>query len=75
MTLDAVLFAFGQQDKPLLEAQQRMLGPTADLMAGRPILLETDGAPIAARRLLDHLIRQEQAQAGLASATPEAGAA
>ncbi len=75
MTLDAVLFAFGQQDKPLLEAQQRMLGPTADLMAGRPILLETDGAPIAARRLLDHLIRQEQAQAGLANATPEAGAA
>jgi vanillate O-demethylase monooxygenase subunit len=61
-TIDGLMYAFGQQDKPLLEAQQQMLGPTSDLMSGNPILLETDAAPLAARRLLDQLIRQEQAE-------------
>ncbi len=56
----AVLFAFGEQDEPMLEAQQAALGQTADLMAGKPVLLKTDAAPLAARRLLEQMIERER---------------
>ena len=51
--------AFVNEDKPMLEAQQRMIG-TADLMTLNPVLLRTDNAAVRVRRTLGELIRTEQ---------------
>lgn len=53
-----IKLAFEQQDKPIIEAQQRMMG-TPDLFSLRPVLLETDAATVRARRALDRLRRAE----------------
>ena len=52
--------AFRHQDEPMIEAAQRNMGATADLESLEPILLRTDGAPVAARRVLQRLIAEEQ---------------
>jgi phenylpropionate dioxygenase-like ring-hydroxylating dioxygenase large terminal subunit len=57
----SVLYAFGEQDEPMLEAQQAALGQSADLMGGKPVLLKTDAAPLAARRFLEEMIKRERA--------------
>ncbi len=51
---------FGQQDKPMLEAQQRSIGE-ADVMSLRPVLLPTDAGAIRARRVLAAKIAAEAA--------------
>ncbi len=56
-----VTFAFAQQDEPMLEAQQASLGNTGDIMAAKPVLLKTDAAPMAARRMLEELMEKEAA--------------
>jgi phenylpropionate dioxygenase-like ring-hydroxylating dioxygenase large terminal subunit len=55
--------AFREQDAPMIEAQQRALGATSDLMSLKPVLLATDSAPVRARRKLAQLIEAEQRRA------------
>jgi len=51
---------FAEQDKPMLEAQQRMIGD-ADIMALGPALMATDAGPVRVRRVLESLLHAEQA--------------
>ena len=51
--------AFGNEDRPIIEAQQENLGKQTDILAMRPFLLAPDGAPVLARKLLDQLIAKE----------------
>ncbi|MEO0033567.1 MAG: hypothetical protein RIS94_3325 [Pseudomonadota bacterium] len=53
--------AFHNEDEPMIEAQQAMMGSETDIMALDPVLLKSDGAPVAARRALYALIAREQA--------------
>ena len=48
---------FAEQDKPMLEAQQRMIGD-ADIMDLGPALMATDAGPVRIRRVLEGLIRE-----------------
>lgn len=57
-------FAFSQQDKPMLEAQQRRIGDAA-FWSLKPIMLAGDAGAVRARRKLDALIAAE----GAATAT------
>jgi vanillate O-demethylase monooxygenase subunit len=51
---------FHEQDKPMLEAVQRMMG-TTDLDALKPVLLPSDAAAVRVRRLMQSLIDTEAA--------------
>lgn len=53
--------AFRAQDEPMIEAVQARMGPTSDLESLRPLLLSSDGPPVAARRRLSQLIAEENA--------------
>jgi phenylpropionate dioxygenase-like ring-hydroxylating dioxygenase large terminal subunit len=53
---------FGLQDKPMIEAVHANMG-TADLMALKPVLLASDVGVMQVRRLLQQLVRGEQAAA------------
>jgi phenylpropionate dioxygenase-like ring-hydroxylating dioxygenase large terminal subunit len=55
--------AFREQDEPMIEAVQSRMGSISDLDLLRPVLLTTDPAPVAARRLLAKLIAQEADEA------------
>jgi phenylpropionate dioxygenase-like ring-hydroxylating dioxygenase large terminal subunit len=54
----AALFAFQQQDKPVIEAQQSRLGDQ-DFWAMKPVVLPTDAAAVLVRRQLAKLIASE----------------
>lgn len=56
---DTVLGAFIDEDKPMIEAQQKLMG-TPDLMSLNPILLKTDNAAIRVRRQLSRMMAEEQ---------------
>lgn len=58
-------FAFTQQDKPMLEAQQRRIG-SAEFWSLKPVMLAGDAGAVRARRRLDALIAAE----GAAAAAP-----
>lgn len=63
--IDAVVLgllenAFRNEDEPMIEAQQKRMGATSDLMSLQPVLLKTDGAPVSARRILTRLIENEE---------------
>jgi hypothetical protein len=47
-----------EQDKPMVEAQQRKLG-TRELMSLNPVLLQPDAAAVRARRVMDELLKQQ----------------
>ena len=54
---DEILFgiienAFHNEDEPMIAAQQSRMGQETDIMALDPVLLKSDGAPVAARRKL-----------------------
>lgn len=49
---------FGEQDKPMLEPQQRSIGD-ADVMSLKPVLLPTDAGAVRARRVLASKIAAE----------------
>jgi phenylpropionate dioxygenase-like ring-hydroxylating dioxygenase large terminal subunit len=51
--------AFNEEDKPIIEAQQRNLG-TRDLMSLRPVLLSSDAGAIRIRRVLAKCIEGER---------------
>jgi vanillate O-demethylase monooxygenase subunit len=58
---------FNEQDKPMLEAVQQMMG-TTDLMGLRPVFLSADKAAVRARKLLaDRLAHERQEQHGNAA--------
>ncbi|HMN43033.1 MAG TPA: aromatic ring-hydroxylating dioxygenase subunit alpha [Povalibacter sp.] len=59
--LHGINLAFNQEDKPMIEAQQAMMG-TTDLWSLKPVLLAGDAAPVQARRVLARLIESERAQ-------------
>ena len=50
---------FGEQDKPILEAQQRRVA-NRDLMALHPVILPTDAGGVRARRILAQKIAREK---------------
>jgi phenylpropionate dioxygenase-like ring-hydroxylating dioxygenase large terminal subunit len=52
--------AFVDEDKPMIEAVQRVMGDETDLLARRPIMLRGDGGVGRARRVLRQLIGREQ---------------
>nr|WP_173276925.1 MULTISPECIES: aromatic ring-hydroxylating dioxygenase subunit alpha [unclassified Sphingomonas]AJW29591.1 Vanillate O-demethylase oxygenase subunit [Sphingomonas sp. JE1] len=54
--------AFGGEDKPMIEAQQKMVG-NVDLMALRPVILPSDKPAVMVRRRLAQLIAEEQRNA------------
>jgi vanillate O-demethylase monooxygenase subunit len=58
---------FGSQDRPMIEAQQKMIGDV-DLMSLHPVVLPTDRASVLVRRRLAQLIAREQSPA--AHSTP-----
>ncbi len=53
--------AFSTEDKPMIEAQQKMIG-SCDLMTLRPALLPIDQASVRARRILEKRIDAERPQ-------------
>lgn len=54
----ALRHAFENEDKPMIEAQQRRIGER-DFWNLKPLLLKTDAAAVLARRKLELLIAQE----------------
>ncbi len=50
--------AFTTEDKPMIEAQQEMMG-TTDFWSLKPALLQGDAAAVQARRTLARLIEAE----------------
>lgn len=61
---------FGEQDRPMIEAQQRLIG-NVDLMSLRPSVLPTDKATVLMRRRLAQLIAREQRDHAAASSEAE----
>lgn len=57
---------FTNEDLPMLEAQQKMMGD-ADFWSLKPVLLAGDAGAVRARRLLDKMIAAEQASAAPAA--------
>jgi vanillate O-demethylase monooxygenase subunit len=58
---------FTTEDIPMIEAQQRNLGKTADILALRPVTLEPDTPAVRARMILADLIRREAAEGSAAA--------
>jgi vanillate O-demethylase monooxygenase subunit len=52
--------AFHHQDEPMIEAVQERMGRVTDINLLNPVLLQTDAAPVAARRMLARMIADEQ---------------
>lgn len=61
--LETLDLAFRHQDEPMIEAVQTRMGDTDDLDSLHPLLLRTDSAPVAARRILQRLIEAERSAA------------
>jgi vanillate O-demethylase monooxygenase subunit len=57
----AVRSTFDDEDRPMLEAQQRAMR-AADFWAELPVILPEDAGAIRARRVLEKLIRDEQSE-------------
>jgi vanillate O-demethylase monooxygenase subunit len=58
---------FNNEDKPMIEAQQRAVGGCDDLLALKPVLLATDAPSVKARRIVSRLLSEEQARAQAAA--------
>jgi len=55
---EALYRIFSTEDKPMIEAQQRMIGPR-ELMELKPVLLPTDKAAVLMRRRISDLVSRE----------------
>lgn len=64
--LENMIYTFKTEDEPLIAAVQAEMG-TTDFWACKPALLSCDPAPVKARRRLQALIDEEQAQQQSAS--------
>lgn len=60
--LGALKQAFGEEDIPMIEAQQLVIGDV-DLMERNPVILTTDRAGVLVRRTLAKRIREQEAAA------------
>lgn len=69
--LDFFDLAFARQDEPMIEMVQQNMGAVSDINELGPILLPTDAAPVAARRMLASLIAQESAEESRQNGTEE----
>jgi vanillate O-demethylase monooxygenase subunit len=56
-------FAFDEQDRPILEAQQRAYDLAGGPDSLRPVMLSIDAAPLRARRVLARIIDEENSGA------------
>jgi phenylpropionate dioxygenase-like ring-hydroxylating dioxygenase large terminal subunit len=56
-------FAFDEQDRPILEAQQRAYDLAGGPDSLRPVMLSIDAAPLRARRVLAKIIAEENQDA------------
>ena len=54
-------FAFEEQDRPMVEAQQRAYDRAGGESALKPVMLSIDSGPLRARRILNRLIAREAA--------------
>tara|TARA_R110002073_G_scaffold164234_2_gene320388 strand:- start:693 stop:1814 length:1122 start_codon:yes stop_codon:yes gene_type:complete len=65
MWKQAIEVAFGEQDKPLIEAQQRLLGlhGATDIDGVDAVLLPTDAGPTRCRRIMEQLRAVNDTQA------------
>jgi vanillate O-demethylase monooxygenase subunit len=54
-------FAFVEQDKVMIDAQQTAIG-SADFWSMKPTLLSIDAAPVRMRRVVEQLVRAEKDQ-------------
>jgi len=63
---EAIETAFGQQDKPMIEAQQRLIHQRGgeDIDDVEPIFLPTDAGPVRVRRLLRELLQAQAEGSG-----------
>ena len=68
---DAVMEVFTTQDGPMIEAQQRAMGESTDFLSHNPVILKADAAGIRARRMMNKLIREEQAGENLSAVAAE----
>jgi phenylpropionate dioxygenase-like ring-hydroxylating dioxygenase large terminal subunit len=59
--LNALTHIFSTQDGPMIEQAQEAMGDETDLFAHHPVVLSSDAAAVRARRILQKLIREEQA--------------
>lgn len=59
--LTALTHIFSTQDGPMIEQAQEAMGEETDLFAHHPVILSSDAAAVRARRILQKLIREEQA--------------
>ena len=50
--------AFAEQDKPIVDAQQQVVGDK-DLWAMKPVLLAVDVGPVRMRRTIERLVKEE----------------
>lgn len=57
---EGLRFAFEQQDKPMIEAVEKVMDGS-DFWEMRPVILDCDAGAVRARRVLRKLIRDEQA--------------
>ena len=71
--LEVTQTAFETQDAPMIEMQQAALGESTNIMAAKPLLLNIDGGPVLARRILEDKIAQEAA--GRTAATSQQSSA
>ncbi|TFL13051.1 aromatic ring-hydroxylating dioxygenase subunit alpha [Pusillimonas caeni] len=55
-------FAFEEQDKPILEAQQAAL-TGADFWEMKPVLLSVDAGSVRMRRIIEHMLEEERSNA------------
>ncbi|MDB5582432.1 MAG: hypothetical protein JWR80_7608 [Bradyrhizobium sp.] len=59
---------FGSEDRPMIEAQQGLIGDV-DMMSLRPVILPSDKAAVLVRRKLAQMIAREQSGEDVAPAT------
>ncbi|MCZ0954371.1 MAG: aromatic ring-hydroxylating dioxygenase subunit alpha [Rhodospirillaceae bacterium] len=55
---EIITTAFRDEDKPMIEAQQRSMG-TTDMWSLNPVILSVDAGPVRVRRMLEKLIEAE----------------
>jgi phenylpropionate dioxygenase-like ring-hydroxylating dioxygenase large terminal subunit len=57
-------FAFGEQDAPIIEAQQRMMDQSPSPLS--PVLLTIDAGPVRYRRIIDKMLANDKTAAATA---------
>lgn len=65
-----VLQTLSEEDGPMIEKCQTYMGETTDLFSLRPLLLQTDGIAIKARRRMDKILAAAQAADSANTDTP-----